>query len=203
MTNVSLNAGTAGQSGFGANSLGDAAATTGHSLTGLDALLAEPSFTFEGANGINHQIHVKEDPSRPWLLNQIPDNTSIPAQAKDTNGDGEMDELVIYGAKLPSGYSADEGSRGIYMYQTNDPKRMLEFTPWGKMRQDMIATDLRNAGNATASQFSFFSALFAPFMPGPTIGFGGTAGSIAIITTRPPAETVGQVKDAALGKPQK
>jgi hypothetical protein len=51
MSNVGLITGTTGQGSIGGNALGDGGQANSKNLTGLNALLAQPTFTFAGARG--------------------------------------------------------------------------------------------------------------------------------------------------------
>jgi hypothetical protein len=122
MTNISLNNGGLGQgtASFGAASLG-----TQQNLTGLDALRAQPTFTFAGANELSRSPEYPggddKDILNPWGLPEfqnpytsntrqslIPRDVPIPPYAADTDGDGIEDEIVVTGAPQIYRDRADE-----------------------------------------------------------------------------------------------
>jgi hypothetical protein len=207
MTNIALNTG-AGGSGLGG--IQDANRPTSKSLSGLDALALQPSFTFSGSKDLISGAdipHDPYDPNNPGNMTQFqmpnyvdPKNVEcnllitdrgVPApRFEDSDGDGKGDQIVITGQKIPKGYELDPYSRGIYMTRIGDKSKKLYFTPWYDAETLRIASALRQAGDNTATSLTTFLTLggFLSKKPSPASAAAGTASTIAIVTTRPPSE---------------
>jgi hypothetical protein len=154
MTNISLNNGGLGQ---GTASFGAADAGTQQNLTGLDALRAQPTFTFAGANGLSSQPGIPPQPKPEDDNDQIVvvGHRTISDMVGGMGGDGGINRAL----HNPNQYNpannqptpaADTDEYQIVVTGTpmTDAQRRSWGIAWARARNDILM--LQAAGGIAA-----------------------------------------------------